>query len=344
MATKLKRAVVKCVSGLLPVRQWRKDLRRYFLSGVHPIYGQIYTPIYDMSARMFTGYPEIYNAKGDRMEMFFLRDKHIASVPYGFPHPTYFIWDRFNIALDTHFYTHNQMLERMGNPSRCYGMLNESEGIVPEDYRIFEKHPGLNKNFNLIFTHSEKILNEVDNARFLPSCATLWYGTELGGGMLDETAYMRKDKSISIVSSAKSSCSLHDYRLSLARRCRGENLADAFGTFDGGAPIKIADSLSQYRYSIVVENYISPYFFTEKITNCFASMTVPIYLGASRIGEFFNENGIITLREGEDIRKVLSQCSEKDYMSRLEAIKDNYARSLEYSNIWDMMYKRYLKA
>lgn len=296
-----------------------------------------------MGAEISPGYPAIYNNNGERMEMFFLRDKHIASEPYAFPYPTHFMWDRFNIGLDTHFYSHNQMLERMGNPSRCYGLLIESEGIVPRDYDIFKNNPGLNKNFNLIFTHSEKVLNDVDNARFLPTCANLWYGTPRGGGEFDINAYQHKEKNASIVSSGKVMCALHDYRLSMARRCRCQGLADAFGTFDGGSPIKIADSLSKYRYSIVVENYISPYFFTEKITNCFAAMTVPIYLGASKIGEFFNPNGIIVLKEGDDIQKVLAQCNEKDYCSRIEAIKDNYARALEYRSVWDMMYNRYLK-
>lgn len=338
-----KKVLVKLASGVIPLRHWRKDFRKYFLSRIHPSYGQIYPPIYDMHAKILEGHPAIFNARGEEMEMYFLRDRHIASAPYAFPYPTHFLWDRFNVGLDTHFYTHNQMLERMGSPSKRYGMLNESEGIVPHDYDLFRRHPGLEREFTLIFTHSERILNEVDNARFLPSCANLWYGTNLGGGELDGNAYVNKTKNVSIVSSGKVSCALHEYRLLCARRCRKEALADTYGTFDGGSSIKIAESLADYRYSIAIENFISPYFFTEKITNCFASMTVPIYLGASKIEDFFNEAGIIRLRPNDDIKKVLSVCSEKDYFSRLDAIKENYIRALEYRNVWDMMYNQYLK-
>lgn len=337
----IKRKSIKFVSGFIPKKKWRKDFRNYFLHSDSQVYGRVYPPIYDMGNKL-EGLPDIYNGSGQKMELFFLRDKHMATHPYAYPPPTYFMFDRYNIGLDVHFYTHDAMLERMGSPSRRYGMLNESESIVPNDYNIFRQNKGLEKEFTAIFTYSDKILNEVDNAKFLPTCSVPWYGSERGGGIIDESNFMRKTKNISIVSSSKTMCGLHDFRIRCARRCKNEGLADAFGTFDGGRTIKIAESLSEYRYTIAVENHISPYFFTEKITNCFLSMTIPIYLGASKIGEFFNEDGIIFLSEKDDIKKVLSQCCEKDYLSRLSAIKDNYNRVMEYRNVWDLMYTKYI--
>lgn len=338
---KIKRNVVKMISNLLPVKRWRKDFRAYFLQSNHSVYGRIYPPYYYLGTK-YEGVPDIYNEHGKKMETFFIRDKHMAPHPYAFPLPTRFLFDRYNIGLDIHFYTHDAMLEQMGSPSRKYGMLNESEAIVPKDYSLFRRYKGLENDFTAIFTYSDRILNEVHNAKFLPVCAVPWYGTERGGGALSESQFMNKTKNVSIVSSGKVKCLLHNYRIDCARRCRKEGLADAFGTFDGGAPIKIAESLTDYRYSIAIENDVNAYFFTEKITNCFLSMTVPIYLGASRIGDFFNKDGIIFLSEKDDIKKILSQCSEKDYLSRLDAIKDNYQRAMEYRNIWDWMYLRYL--
>ena len=40
-----------------------------------------------------------------------------------------------------------------------------------------------------------------------------------------------------IVSSDKTMCDLHNFRIELARFCRRENIADTFGTFDGGKPV-----------------------------------------------------------------------------------------------------------
>lgn len=306
-------------------------------------YGPVYLPSYNRSTPITQGKPEIYNATGDLMDIFFIRDVHFAHNPYYMPNPpTKFLWDRFNIGLDTHFYSHNAMLETMGNPKYRYGLLIESRAIVPNDYMIFDKNPSLYKDFDAIFTYDADILGKIPNAKFLPSCAEPWYGSN-GRGTINPDAYNHKTKNVSILSSDKTSCDLHLFRLNLARRCRDENLCDTFGTFDGGAPVNIADTLAKYRYSIVIENDISPYFFTERITNCFLSMTVPIYCWATEIGKFFNTDGIICIKPGDDVAKILKQCTKYDYEQRIPAILDNFERVHKYMNIWDLMYNQYLK-
>lgn len=341
MKRRLKKKVVQAASNLIPVKPWRRDFRNYFLG--HPVYGKIYPPLYNMRVPIVQGYPEIYNREGRRMEMFFLRDRVMAHSPYCLDvAPTQFLWDRFNIGLDTHFYSHEHMLETMGDPSRRYGMLVESEAILPNDYKLFEKHKGLEKEFTAIFTYSEEILDKVDNAKFVPFAATPWYALPQEGGVLNPLQCEKKTKNISIVSSRKASCDLHRYRLELARKCKREALADTFGTFDGGPRIRLADCLADYRYSIVVENDIKPYYFSERLTSCFQAMTIPIYLGATKIDKFFNTDGIIKIDTSSDMEKVLSQCNEKDYLGRLDAIKDNYRRVRQYENIWDWMYGKYL--
>ena len=136
-------------------------------------------------------------------------------------------------------------------------------------------------------------------------------------------------------------CELHVKRLNLAKELKGKGIVDTFGTFDGGKMVKIADTLANYRYSICIENFISDYFFTERITNCFASMTIPIYYGANKINNFFNPDGIIFLKESDldNIDKVIAQCNEKDYEQRLPAILDNFKRVSDYFNIDDYLYK-----
>lgn len=117
--------------------------------------------------------------------------------------------------------------------------------------------------------------------------------------------------------------------------------------FRGGQRINNVDvTLKDYRYQIVIENQITPFGFTEKIVSCFDAQTVPIYLGATKIGDFFNEDGIIILREEDldNLEEILSKCNEKDYEERLPAILDNYNRVKEkYRNSWDLLYDTYLK-
>lgn len=302
----------------------------------HKLYGKIYYPYYNPRHLLDSRENDIYNCNGEKMHTYFLRDEHFAHESVS--KSKYFIWDRYNFGLDTHFYSHNSMFETLGNPKKRYGFLIESETIVPNDYEIFKKHKGLEKDFDLIFTYSDKILQTVDNSRFVPFCATVWNSDDIV-----KDAYKYKTKNISILSSNKTSCNLHKYRLELARKCRREGLADVFGTLDGGAYTKITDTLNDYRYSICIENTISPYFFTERILTAFAAMAVPIYLGATEIGKFFNTDGIIQIDKNSDIEKVLKQCTKEEYERRLPAILDNYERVKKYTGPFDYMYEKYLK-
>ena len=138
-------------------------------------------------------------------------------------------------------------------------------------------------------------------------------------------------------------CHLHEVRIVLSQYCKRNNWADTFGTFDGGPICCIDDSLKDYRFSIIIENDVSDYFFTEKLTNCFAAQTIPIYLGARKINEFFNDDGIISISENQldDIESILKSCTVKYYEEHIEAIKDNYQRAYSYRNMYDWLYEHY---
>jgi len=308
----------------------------------HDKYGKIYLPDYNLNVEFSNNVPKVYNSEGRQMEFFFVKDTHSAHSP--FLNSKYIIWDRFNFGLDTHFYSHKNMLHQMGKPIYKYGYLAESESLVPDDYKLFEKHKGLENDFDLIFTQSDKILNSIENSRFAPISAGLWFGNSINGGILDKNSYKEKTKNISIVSSNKLNSSLHKFRYDLAFKCKNERLADTYGTFDGGPLIKLADSLTDYRYSIVIENDISDYWFTERITSCFAAMTIPIYCGARKIGNFFNTDGIVFIgpEDYDDINKILLQCTEKEYFARLPAIMENFEKSKRYISAFDYIYEEYL--
>ena len=124
---------------------------------------------------------------------------------------------------------------------------------------------------------------------------------------------------------------------------KNKSNVDTFGTFDGGEYIQISKSLEDYRYTIAIENEINSYWFTEKILNCFAAMTVPIYIGAEKISDFFNPDGIIQVESPDqnNIDKIIAGCNEKDYESRISAIVDNYNRVFDYLCIEDYIYTKY---
>ncbi|WP_299048797.1 glycosyltransferase family 10 [uncultured Polaribacter sp.] len=55
------------------------------------------------------------------------------------------------------------------------------------------------------------------------------------------------------------------------------------------------DALSVSKYSIAFENFESEIYWTEKITDCFLSFTMPIYFGCSTISDFFPKDSFIQL-------------------------------------------------
>lgn len=320
------------------------DIKGYVNSKIIPLAGNLktYKPLYNYFKPLSSEEPLVYNAEGRAYEFYFIRDIHNAHVPYKYL-GKYFIWDRYNWGFKTHFYTHNAMLQTMGNPERQFGMLVESRSIVPKDYKIFKRHKGLEKEFEKIFTFDDEILNDIPNAYFYPAGAEVRYGK--GKEYLySEKSYEKKDKAVSFLSSDKIMCEMHRKRIVAAKLCHNKQFADVYGKVIGDGYVEIEKPLEEYRFSIIIENNQSDYYFTEKITNCFAAQTIPIYLGARRIGEFFNEDGIIFITEKdlENIEMVLRQCTKEEYERRLPAVLDNYRRVQQYRNMQDYLYEKYL--
>jgi hypothetical protein len=141
----------------------------------------------------------------------------------------------------------------------------------------------------------------------------------------------------SFVTSSKRTTDAQRFRVSLAEELQNSKAheVDVFlrsiHSFDY---LPISDCLSRYRFSIVIENTLSPLYFTEKILNCFAVGTVPIYLGATNIEQFFNIKGIIRFEKRRELlNEILPNLSRDLYDSMASAIEENLQKSDKYSSI-----------
>ncbi len=183
----MNRILVKLICAFIPSAELRRRVRTKLKEKPYiknKYYGKIYIPytnniIFRKKEEYDYGNNNVYNKYGEKLEVFFLRDFTGVHNPYDYH--KYIMFDRFNIGLDKHFYSNGTMLETMGNPKERYGFFNESESIIPEDFKIFDTHKGLEKDFDLIFTFSAKILDKIDNAIFIPFCSSVWdynYETE----------------------------------------------------------------------------------------------------------------------------------------------------------------------
>ena len=320
-----------------------------------------FTPYYNPMLVPSADYPEVFNKYGESMEFFFISDREFAHAPNE-KNYRYIIWDRYNYGNDTHFYSHDEIFRTVGKPKRKFAFLTEPRSIKPQSYENVLKHRDyVEKNFDMLFTFDAQILSTLRNARFVPFPANVWYGSD-GGVMFDAVQagitpqenfvispenYKRKTKNVSMISSAKEMCHMHLVRKNLAFHCKEHGLADTYGKFDGGAYCPIELPFKDYRYSIVVENNIEPFYFTEKIMNAFAAQTIPIYLGATEIGRFFNADGIIQigLDDCNHIENILKRCTPEEYERRLPAVIDNFNRAMRFASQtrYDDLYVQYIR-
>jgi hypothetical protein len=98
---------------------------------------------------------------------------------------------------------------------------------------------------------------------------------------------------------------------------------DAFGR--GFVYVKNkADALSDYAYSIAIENSQQDTYFTEKLVDCFTTGTVPIYWGTRKIGQYFDPDGVIHFDTVDEIPHILQSLSMEDYQNRMVSILENF--------------------
>ena len=72
-------------------------------------------------------------------------------------------------------------------------------------------------------------------------------------------------------------------------------------------------------FSITIENCKYDTYFTEKVTDCFANGTIPIYYGTNKICDYFDKDGIIFLND----KFTPSQLTKELYDSKLEYVQKN---------------------
>lgn len=284
--------------------------------------------------------PLLFNSKGEQMKFCFLKSWATAHTPYTLitgRNPRRILWDRYNYSLDTHFYGDINIFSWEGNPTKKYGFACESEVIIPEVYHFIRKNGDKLNELDGFFTHKPEFLENFSNAKFMPASG-VWYGTEYWHGNND----IHKTKGISMVASTKTMCQFHIFRKEVALHMMQNPTVDMYGRI-AGKFASCGEIFQNYRYSIVIENNVEPYYFTEKVMNCFAAKTVPIYIGATKIGKFFNTDGMIIVKEPtiEAVDKALRQCSEADYENRKSAIDDNYNRVQHFLCMEDYICENY---
>ena len=127
-----------------------------------------------------------------------------------------------------------------------------------------------------------------------------------------------KEKPLSWVTSNRNDTGGHRLRMRFLGKLREQIDFDLYGR--GFQPLPQNEKwngLAPYRYSIAVENFHTPYYWSEKIADCFLAWTMPIYSGSSIIENYFPKESMVRI----DIR---------DPQTAIEQVRETIA-----SDLWE---------
>jgi hypothetical protein len=228
------------------------------------------------------------------------------------------------------------------NKDKAFGWICESKMIAPhitEDVSAnYKKYKNI---YSKIFTYDEELIKL--DPEFFEYC---FPGSNYPWTPRDEFGIHGKSKLVSFLSSNKNTCAGHSYRLDWANRLNG--LVDFYGGVMGSQIIggshsyhhnKKTEALKDYMFSIVIENCKIDTYFTEKVTDCFANGTIPVYFGTDNIGSIFDKDGIIVLNDNFDI----SMLTEELYYSKMKSIRNNLEMVKNMPLADDMLYKKIIE-
>ena len=233
----------------------------------------------------------------------------------------------FDYESDISFYLDANMFSRIDEhpEHRKFGWLLESKSIKPNTYQqVKAGYERLFETYEAIFTHDQEILQLDERFRFTICC----------GFWVKDTAIHPKQKKVSAISSGKGMCEGHHWRNRFIAKHREE--FDLFGNKYKHLKYKEM-GLNEYMFSVAIENGSYATYFTEKILDCFATGTVPLYRGSPDIADFFNPGGIIFVDEGFSF-DILNQDL---YYDKMEAVKDNFERLQNYHCAEDFIFNTY---
>lgn len=219
-----------------------------------------------------------------------------------------------------------------------YGWVCESRSIVSETSMFLaQNYKELENKFKRIFVSDKQLVSLSSVFQYCPTGSNLPWIPE------SQYSVYPKTKLVSMVASAKRITTGHMIRHGYAERFKDH--LDLFGGACGSPQLPETDptqpwmskmyGLKDYMFSVVVENDFYDNYYTEKITDCFATGTIPVYLGSPTISDVFNMDGIIQLDANFNINTLTSEL----YASKLIAIHDNLNRIMNLTNADDVVYQ-----
>jgi len=211
-----------------------------------------------------------------------------------------------------------------GKPT--YIWLLESKQIIPQYYQwVIDNYDFVASRVDGIFSCDKELCETYPKIRYAVTNAAPW---------VQDRKVHEKTKLVSMIASNKQMCEGHMKRLQFVEKFKDK--LDFYGRGFNEIDCK-EDGLRDYMFSVGIENAVYDCYFTEKLTDCFACGTIPIFYGSRGVTKYFNEDGIIFLDDQFD----LSDLTPDLYYSKMDAVKDNLERAIEFPIAEDYLYQTY---
>ena len=219
--------------------------------------------------------------------------------------------------------------------------LLESREIIADQYKFIEdNYDFVASRVDGIFTADQRLTHEVG-----PDGKFLYCLSNAAPWVMDRDIYT-KSKLVSMIASNKGYTEGHRRRLKVVQA-----YVDKFGQDDlygwgltHELPLKEKSrGLREYMFSFACENANYPTYFTEKLTDCFACGTIPVYYGTAGVAQYFDADGIIFLDQNSPWENIpWDKLTPEYYESKKDVIKENFeiAKSMRVAE--DYMYGNYL--
>jgi hypothetical protein len=210
------------------------------------------------------------------------------------------------------------------NPINIIAHAEPNEYFGHHDWLVQNQHL-----FNVILTWSDKVLNNCENAIFVPFGSS-WITEEISlkpREKVFELGHLCGDKLLTYGHSLRHELFSRKNEIKIPTRFKfkGETILPAALTTK-------EEIFGDPMFAVVIENTSHNGYFSEKITDCIILKTIPIYWGCSDIDKFYNPEGIISFQSVDQLIQIANNLTPDFYNSKKDVIEENYKRVQEHQN------------
>lgn len=210
-----------------------------------------------------------------------------------------------------------KIVKIMVPPKNVWCLMQEP----PNEY--FKYRHKASKIYHRVFTQDHSLKKE----RYVYSQPALPWHVNKTYDFLKKCQTPNKKYKLSCISSSKKDFAGHKVRWKFINESKQKINFDLYGRGIRNLNDKW-DGLAPYRYSLVVENFSGPYYWSEKLADCFLAWTVPIYYGCTNVSNYFPKKSMIIIDINDpNVFSQIKEAIESNFWKKNQDAVD-YARKL----------------